>query len=372
MSAPGSRLRNSIRWLVGSTSTALGLPSRYAIRRRLGGKYGIILGYHRVIPDEEPFSPYRIGMARSQFERQALWIATRHEAVDLEEMLWWIASDRVPAHDLVALTFDDGYRDNLTVAAPVLSRLGLPATFYVTAAGILGTGPLWTDLLAQTILRTDAPELALSIDGRPLAWSLADDERRAVCCDALIRLIQRRPIAEIGGIVERVGQLLEIAPARAGAGAPTLLTAEDVRALASSGFSIGSHTISHTYLPGEPPEVQRREIEDSKRIIEDALRAPVRDFCYPGGGHDERSRRLAKEAGYRSATTWEAGIVGSGDDPYRLCRKGIGEALARNPLGRFSSMLMEAEVSGFMRRALRRRRARRAEVACADSPPPGR
>jgi peptidoglycan/xylan/chitin deacetylase (PgdA/CDA1 family) len=355
--------RNAARWMAAGIAGGIGSTARHAHRRRLGGRWGIILGYHRVIPNDETGSPYRMGMGARLFEAQIRWLAARHRIVSMEEFLTWRASDRTPTEDLVVLTFDDGYRDNLTHAAPILRELGVPAVFYVTSSGLSERMPYWPEVLGQMTLLTEARSVSLGL-GRetptvgPIDYPLMTPAQRTRSCLRMIAELRTLPSAKITEAIGVIATRLGVDPAAAGERTPRLLDADDIRSLASSGFTIGSHSATHPYLPSETIEVQRREIVESKRAIENAVQSPVVDFCYPGGGHDERTRALVREAGYRSAVTWEPGVAGPADDPYALPRKGIGPALATGPAGGFSPSMMEGEITGMISRLLRGKRQR--------------
>lgn len=355
MSGRGAHLA---RWAAAGLLRATGMIGARARARRLGGRWGIVLRYHRVIPRDEPHSDYRIGIDEDLFRAQIAWIAGRMRVIDLEEYLRWVSSGKTPDDDLAILTFDDGYRDNLTHAAPILAEAGLPATFYVTAACMTERMPFWTETVAA-ILRLAPRRIArVELNGGPCEITTQDELSRYRSCHAMIARLRRAPLESVAAALERIADTLGVDLARAREETPPVMSGDDVRALAAR-FRIGSHTVGHPYLPAETAEAQRVEIFESKRFLEDAIRTPVLDFCYPGGGFDETSRRLAEEAGYRSATTTRLGIAGPADDPYRIPRIGVGEALARGPSGRFSAALMEAEVRGiFMDLYRGRKRAR--------------
>jgi peptidoglycan/xylan/chitin deacetylase (PgdA/CDA1 family) len=140
-----------------------------------------------------------------------------------------------------------------------------------------------------------------------------------------------------------------------------MLTAADLRGMARSGFHIASHTATHPYLPAEDEARQRREIETSRRDLEELLGQPVIDFCFPAGGYTTRICELVRDAGYRSAVTTDLGIAGSDDDPWRIPRIGVGTALATDPWGRFSGAMFETETSGYFADLYRRRLGARRE-----------
>lgn len=360
-------VRQAARWIAAGTAGHLGLVSSHARQRRLGGRWGIILRYHRVIPNEEPAAPYRMGIGVDLFASQISWLAENARVVSIEEFLHWKASGKTPPQDLYVLTFDDGYRDNLTHAAPVLERHGMTGTFYITAACLTERMPFWPEIISQVVRLTSARSRALEVNGAQTVLELGTPEERVETCLSMIDRLRKLPTERIATEVARIAEVLQVDIERARAATPPVLSAEDLRTLAGKGHTIGSHTVSHPYLAAEPAARQREEIEDSRRILEDALRASVLDFCYPGGGYTATTRDIVAAAGYRSATTSDLGIAGPEDDLFRLPRVGVGEALALGPSGGFSPVLMRAETSGFFADLYRSRRARARARAAAGS-----
>jgi peptidoglycan/xylan/chitin deacetylase (PgdA/CDA1 family) len=90
-----------------------------------------VLVYHTISSPPEPVEA-DADISPERFERQLQWLSRWRRVAKLEETL------RAPAQrSLVAITFDDGYRDNLTVALPLLEKFQLPMTLFV-AAGFVG------------------------------------------------------------------------------------------------------------------------------------------------------------------------------------------------------------------------------------------
>lgn len=111
-----------------STAAAACLPWSATAARLCPGVR--VLMYHRVVPCER-FDQLSVTPAR--FEQQMQWLARSCQVVSLADAVAQLQAAR-PARPCVAITFDDGYRDNLVHALPVLQRLGLPATVFVTTA----------------------------------------------------------------------------------------------------------------------------------------------------------------------------------------------------------------------------------------------
>lgn len=98
------------------------------------------------------------------------------------------------------------------------------------------------------------------------------------------------------------------------------MTDEDIMILLDNEIEIGSHTIHHGFLPNLDTEAKRKEIYDSKSMLEMIIRNPVTLFAYPGGGIDEESRKMVMDAGYEGAVATAPGHQFGAKDPFALKR----------------------------------------------------
>jgi peptidoglycan/xylan/chitin deacetylase (PgdA/CDA1 family) len=106
-------------------------------------------------------------------------------------------------------------------------------------------------------------------------------------------------------------------------GARGYLSRPQLRELSDLGFEIGSHSLTHPYLPDLGAEDLTREIVDSKREIEQITGRLVEHFSCPGGRWDHRVRDLARKAGYRSLATSHAVANSCNTDPFALGRVAV-------------------------------------------------
>lgn len=102
-----------------------------------------------------------------------------------------------------------------------------------------------------------------------------------------------------------------------------LLDADQIRTMASEGWDIGGHTVTHADLTTLGPAQVRREIADCRSQLQDLLGTPVDSFCYPSGCVDETARGLVKEAGFKWAVTTSRGRVRPGTDRFLLPRVSV-------------------------------------------------
>jgi len=248
-------------------------------------------------------------------------IARKYAPVTIEEILHFIHGESRLPKNAVAVTFDDGYRDNCEIAGPILRRFGIPATFYLTA-GWVGTNEIpWFCRLRHAFATTSILRWRDPVRGQ--TWELADAKSRHAALSAAFDLGAATNDGDCQAFVQVVERQFHVAPPAPGAS--LMMTWEQARKLHHAGHTIGSHTMTHpnvAHLPNE--QTMRWELMESKRWIEKNLQAPVTHFCYPHPGlspqWSNKTTEIVREAGYRTAGTTTGGAVYKGKDPFALRR----------------------------------------------------
>jgi peptidoglycan/xylan/chitin deacetylase (PgdA/CDA1 family) len=275
-----------------------------------------ILTYHRVNDDGDPFFP---SVPTGVFERRMAYIARNFPVLAVEELVARIRLGGLPKNAL-AITFDDGYRDNLTHAAPILARYGLPATIFL-ATGFIGTAEVpWFDRLA---LAFKATRVLSFVAPWGQVVSLAKQADRLQALEQMLKYLRLVPEDDFRRAFDGTLQVLGVADRRS-VGKP-MLAWDDVRALVNMGFSIGAHTVNHPILSRLTPDRARQEVVDSRRMVETSCgRSPVA-FAYPSGrpeDYTETVKRLVREAGFTCAVTTQFGVNTQETCAYELRRGG--------------------------------------------------
>lgn len=98
------------------------------------------------------------------------------------------------------------------------------------------------------------------------------------------------------------------------------LTIGQMKEMLNTGIEMASHTQGHPYLPEQSSERQKKEIFESKRVLQESLGIPVRHISYPSGGFNEQIKTFVKEAGYEGACTTNRGFARLNEDEYELKR----------------------------------------------------
>lgn len=275
-----------------------------------------VLIFHRVLPEPDPLAPGEIDAER--FATLCGWVRRWFNVLPLGE-----AAERLFCGDLpqraLAITFDDGYADNLTVAAPVLRAAGLPCTFFI-ATGFLDGGIMWNDRLIESVRRTRLDRLDLRQTGAPdveLPLSSISERRQAV--NRLIRHAKYlQPEARLQFVDEVVRRSEADLPA------DLMLTTTQLKELAGTPFDLGAHTESHPILAKLGFAEARREIEASRACLERLTNRRIALFAYPNGkphqDYGADAVRAVREAGFAAAVSTSWGVSTRGTDRFQLAR----------------------------------------------------
>jgi peptidoglycan/xylan/chitin deacetylase (PgdA/CDA1 family) len=295
----------------------------------------VIIRQHRVFgAGERPL--YRMGVSEGLLSAQVDLLA-RHGAapVTISEGLARLASG-VPGRT-VALSFDDGYADNVRRALPLLVAAGARATFFLTAGLIEERRAPWWDELAHllTATRMDRLEHGGSTHG------LTDEAGRGRALRALLPAFRATPAAQRSLLAELAGKLAVQEPAPC-----ELATWVECGALRGAGMEVGAHTLTHPFLSTLPAAEQAAEIGGSFELIARRLGERPRGLAYPGGDHDAASVAASRAAGAAWAVTTRAGENRPDVPVFELLRRGLSEGACLGPGGRFSARLTEAEMDG--------------------------
>ncbi|MDR1453309.1 MAG: polysaccharide deacetylase family protein [Candidatus Margulisbacteria bacterium] len=194
----------------------------------------LVLAYHRIL---QPTAKNTLAVSAKNFARQIDYLRRRkYLFMNVEDFYQEYIAQAAPLLNKICLiTFDDGYRDNIRRALPLLKERRISATIFVTVQKIGSAAPYYWDFKNST---------NFSKDDLPLDWP-------------------------------------------------------ELKRLRKSGWAVGSHTLNHYELNQLADKELAWELRQSKKILEKNLSAPVNTVCYPRGATDKRTLKAAWTAGYR-------------------------------------------------------------------------
>jgi peptidoglycan/xylan/chitin deacetylase (PgdA/CDA1 family) len=325
-------------------NSTLKKQSVQAIQRMLKrfSSTGAILMYHRVA--EEHIDPWGLCVSPTHFAQQLEVLRKHCHPLSLKEMVQRYRTGLMPRR-AVAVTFDDGYADNLYVAKPLLERFEIPATVFVITGYCERNSEFWWDELERILLQigTLPAVLCLTLNGTVHEWTL----NRAVTYspDDYSKDYRRHPWeAEQGtrlGFFYEVWKALRPLPAqrqeqaleeiRRWAGTASCprhthrqLSPAELMTMEEGGLvTTGAHTVNHPLLYAQALSVQEREIVQSKAYLENVLSHPVEEFSYPFGEYSPETVPVVRSAGFASACGRTEETVWRYSDSYKLPRFGV-------------------------------------------------
>ena len=301
-----------------------------------------VVAYHGVIPDELWRGWIMADMIPlSLFRRQLQFYRRHYNVIGLRELVSGLSSPggKLPPRSM-AITFDDGYRNNLQVALPALTAAKMPATIFVTSGFIDGKTEFWwlrlKKVFAAAMGRRSKvqllPGLALATDNAQHAYL---NYRLA------LRTLKAMPASERLEILDRLSADFPMTYDADVAALFEPLSWAEVEQIHAQGFEVGAHTVTHPILSQETGEAAAWEIRESVGCIRQRLNVDEVAFSYPNGQWLDFTVTLEaviRDAGCYCAVASVPGANRRGDDPYALRRLPIG--------GQHSMAAVELEACG--------------------------
>lgn len=315
-----------------------------------------ILMYHRVA--EPPWDPWGLAVPPALFREQLEALKSRRTLLSMDALVAGLETGSLPPR-ATALTFDDGYADNLLVAAQILEDLEVPATLFLTSGLISASRRFWWDELARLVLAgREAADFEFEIGGTRLAaawpvqaelpadlpeWRVGDPtaDPRRLAYHRLWRALQRMDAAgrdaAMAALAAELGRSEPLAEDAHG----LPMTPDMARSAPSRWIALGAHGRSHAPLTALPPAARREELQSARTEIAAITGgAPPPGMSYPHGSFDDETRAMAAEAGYRWAvTSRSARVKRTGYDLLALPRLELGRRGGR-------AMLQALHVAG--------------------------
>jgi peptidoglycan/xylan/chitin deacetylase (PgdA/CDA1 family) len=338
-----------------------------------------ILMLHGVMDEEDrpSWRPLRDRVSRRTLARYLETLARHYRFVSLSEAAEMVAGLRAPRPRCLVLTFDDGYRNNLTHALPVLRRFSAPMALFLPTGKVERRSLFAFDRLDYALQGIPGPELTLEVAGLHQVLTLRPRGALVASFSKLRNLLKERLGADLeyAPVVEaivtecerRAGRSLESIKETDDWSA--LLSWDDVASLARDpDVELGSHSVEHTRLAFAEPGTVCRELRESKAEIERRTSGPCAHLAYPNGSWSPAVAQLVREEGYVCALTTEEGLNPVGHELTALRRIGVPPDVGSTELLAYVSGLSEALAAVKARAFARSRPATPAVLAAPGKP----
>lgn len=289
----------------------------------------IIACLHSVVdPSKLTWRPLRRPFSVELLRRQLAVIDRHYNWLSLDDAIDMLAGRKALVPNGIVLTFDDGYRNNMTVALPELEKYSIRPTFYAATSMLNNRKQYWFERFDYAIQQLKSPT---QVRLREEVFNFVPGNRKALRNSyAALRQAAKNQFDSdhdfyefFDSTTERIEQSSgkSLADIQVGDPSSEILSDRDLRALEEAGrATIGSHTIDHIRLDTVDSKECTRQLTVSKATIEAATGVPCRHFCYPNGNWNRTVAAAVAAAGYDSAVTTDNGMNGAGADLYALKR----------------------------------------------------
>jgi peptidoglycan/xylan/chitin deacetylase (PgdA/CDA1 family) len=315
MSAVSKSVPDKLKHLADRCSKRLvTTPGCSWLHSRITGRRHVIVTFHRIRETGQPRDRFDTCPSHTtgDFESRLRNLSRGHDVVPLGEFPNRL-QNRAP---VAAITFDDGWRDTYDLAFPLLQRMGLPATLFVTTGKIGQANPFWQQKLGNLFRSAANP------DGNMLAPRLREvfgfGENLPISSPHYRNAVSQLKLlgSDADAFIER-----HLYPyVQRDSGPRCFVNEQEIVEMSRSCFTIGSHTCSHPLLDKLPDGAVRTELFDSKIRLESLLGQRIKMIAYPNGNVDARVVSIARELGYETGCTTTPRKCRAADDPMLLPR----------------------------------------------------
>lgn len=218
-----------------------------------------------------------------EFAKQIRYVKQRCAILSFDDIVSLSQEGKPFPPRSVAVSFDDGFANNYSVAAPVLDACNVPAIFYVST-GVVSTNLMfWVDELEDCLNRSGKPIITVTLDV-PRTFHLGTRGQRIASLETIKGYCKRVSTEVQGHILTEVKIATEIEPSVEHAENYRKITWPQLREMAASPlFTIGGHSLYHSILSELPLERMTADIRLSIDLLRYQLRQPIIHYSYPEG-----------------------------------------------------------------------------------------
>ena len=261
-----------------------------------------ILNYHRICLDSN-FSKQNdeLVVSASKFEEQLISLKKSYDLVSLDDLLNFEKSKKFK----ISITFDDGYKDNLTCALPILIKLNVPATIYITTKIFENEFDMWWYEL-QDYIWQNSKNIKFISNEKKYDFPVKSDSEKLKCFMKLKKVIKKLDKGNQKKFLHNITKTSVRKQYK-----DELLSKEDLKLLSSNSLiTIGAHSHNHLSLKNLEENDCIKEIKISKQILENLISSKIDHFAYPYGTKYDAGKRefkIVEELGFKSAVTTSVG-----------------------------------------------------------------
>jgi len=285
----------------------------------------LILTYH-MVDSKNPYLPDWCCLPTGQFARQMEYLKKYFQVIPLQGCLKILNQQKSRKKPLAAITFDDGYYNNFSQAFPILNRLNLPATIFLTTGFIDSSDTLWFCKLNKALHRTEQSTL----NWKDNVYDISTPLRKSKVYIELQQKLKKLPHQQLNNELSLILSSLGDTPSYPVEKSSLfrMLDSESISRMQDSGIiEFGAHTKDHVILSRETKEEQRIQIHDSINHVRALTGEKDIPFAFPNGSPADYNAVSVNEvanAGVSCCVTMVHGLNRPDIQPLEMKRIGVG------------------------------------------------
>ena len=266
----------------------------------------IILLYHRIVNENSKYLNKGAVVHHhiKDFKREIPFFKRIFQILSMDEVVNHIKLGKGFRRPSIAITFDDGYLDNYTLAYPVLKKHGVPATIYLTTSLVGTPDRIWTDQIGLAFLETQKGYFNFSELFGDKTIAIRTKEEKEQANSRVSETLKLRPDDERRELIQKLFETLEVNESVGrNCGERMMLNWDEVQEMRKDGVTVGSHSHTHPILSRMPIQKAKDEILNSKKVLEKNVDIEVKHFSFPNGREEDFSEELrdyCREIGFES------------------------------------------------------------------------
>ena len=309
-------------------------PLKLKIHTTINCQYATILTYHSVIEDPLEFDIWT-HMNLSLFEEHMQILSNESEVVSLNELTHRILKGKIRGN-IVAVTFDDGFRNNYTTAYPILKKYNIPATIFLATDYVNNNNLFWPERISYSLIKTKEKTLNLPTG---LSFSIKENDQKSIAYRKTVDWLKTKSnqdiFREIKSIENQLQVVYDVNDKLFQQFMP--LKWDEIRSMEKEGLiTFGGHTATHAILSQLTEEEAYKEMETCKSALDNSLEHEVKIWAYPNGSpsdYSDRDAQMLINLGFNSGIyTMTPDYISKKSDINKLGRFGVGNKMDRMEL----------------------------------------
>lgn len=262
-------------------------------------------------------------LEKELFEACIARLTREGKALSMDQVLEFCSGQKPLPPRSYAITFDDGFENNVTIAAPILQRWETPAMIYLTSAFVEGNRMSWIDRIERAVEETS--EESIQSENTPVSFPLINRDDKIAFLNAVRTYVKNNPDCDPEKIADRICvQLRDRREGRSNDPLDRKLSWQQIREARESGIlAFGGHSHTHRILSFLPVDQLAEELDTSLALLRERAEIGPEHYSYPEGlAHCFTEEVIAalKQRGVKCCPTAIAGVNRLPADPFRLCR----------------------------------------------------